>query len=224
MTVKLLGGDKILLEQEYYSVGGGFIEWKGYSRPRRTRPNIRIETISRCSKHTKRDNISIAQLAMANETAISGRSEAEIDAFLDKIIGAMRATVKTGLAAPTAILPGPIKLKTKAGDVYRSAMTETSARKRGIGLVSAAALAGSEENARGHLVITAPDRRLGRGDAGGDLFARHGGREAAQARSFARACWPGRWSAICASTTPRWRRPRAAARPRSESPRRWARR
>ena len=31
MTCKLMAGDKVLLEQEYYSVGGGFIEWKGYT-------------------------------------------------------------------------------------------------------------------------------------------------------------------------------------------------
>src|SRR5215813_3023959 len=30
MICKLLAGDEVLLEQEYYSVGGGFIEWKGY--------------------------------------------------------------------------------------------------------------------------------------------------------------------------------------------------
>ena len=96
------------------------------------------------------------ELAYANELAISGRDKAEIDAFLDKIIGAMQATVKTGLAAPTSTLPGPIKLKTKAGDVYKKAMKEPLPARRGIGIVSAAALAGSEENARGHLVITAP--------------------------------------------------------------------
>jgi L-serine dehydratase len=36
MTCKLMAGDKVLLEQEYYSVGGGFIEWKGYVPPKRT--------------------------------------------------------------------------------------------------------------------------------------------------------------------------------------------
>jgi len=156
MTVKLLGGDKVLLEQEYYSVGGGFIEWKGYQPPKKNPPKYPYQTMKEVLAHTKRDNISLAQLAMANEMAISGRSEAEINAFLDKILGAMRATVKTGLAAPQGVLPGPIKLKTKAGDVYANAMKEPEAARRGIGLVSAAALAGSEENARGHLVITAP--------------------------------------------------------------------
>lgn len=156
MTAKLLAGDKVLLEQEYYSVGGGFIEWKGYQPPKKNPPKYPYSTMKEVLAHTKRDNISLAQLAMANETAISGRSEAEINAFLDKILGAMRATVKTGLEAPTGVLPGPIKLKTKAGDVYRNAMKEPLPARRGIGLVSAAALAGSEENARGHLVITAP--------------------------------------------------------------------
>ena len=35
MTCKLMAGDKVLLEQEYYSVGGGFIEWKGYTPPKK---------------------------------------------------------------------------------------------------------------------------------------------------------------------------------------------
>ena len=156
MTAKLLAGDKVLLEQEYYSVGGGFIEWKGYQPPKKNPPKYPYSTMVEVLAHTKRDNISLAQLAYANELAISGRNEAEINAFLDKIIGAMRATVKTGLNAPQGVLPGPIKLKTKAGDVYKSAMKEPLPARRGIGIVSAAALAGSEENARGHLVITAP--------------------------------------------------------------------
>ena len=157
MRAYLLGaGDKVLLEQEYYSVGGGFIEWKGYEPPAKAAPKYPYSTMAEALAHAERDNISLAQLMMANETTISGRSEAEINAFLDKIIGAMRATVKTGLEAPQGVLPGPIKLKTKAGDVYKNALKEENEARRGIGLVSAAALAGSEENARGHLVITAP--------------------------------------------------------------------
>ena len=64
--------------------------------------------------------------------------------------------VKSGLAAPPSTLPGPIKLKTKAGEVYKRAMDDKYERQRGVGVVSAYALAGSEENARGHLVVTAP--------------------------------------------------------------------
>jgi L-serine dehydratase len=156
MTCKLMAGDQTLLEQEYYSVGGGFIEWKGYQPPRKNPPKYPYSTMKEVIGFCNRDHISVAQLAMANETVISGRSEAEINAFLDKILGAMDATVMTGLAAPTGVLPGPIKLKTKARDIYESARNQPGEARRAIGLVSAYALAGSEENARGHLVITAP--------------------------------------------------------------------
>lgn len=156
MTCRLMAGDKPLLEQEYYSVGGGFIEWKGYTPPKKGQPKYPYARMSEVLAQCQAANLSLAQLAMANEVAVSGKSEAEVNAFLDKILAAMRATVKTGLDAPTTTLPGPIKLKTKAHDVYTNALKQPGPARQAIGLVSAYALAGSEENARGHLVITAP--------------------------------------------------------------------
>jgi L-serine dehydratase len=156
MTCKLLAGETVLLEQEYYSVGGGFIEWKGYEPPKKGAPKYPYSTMKELQEHATKNKLTIAQLAMANEVAVSGRSEAEINAFLDKISTAMVNIVKSGLAAPPGTLPGPIKLKTKAGEVYKRAMDDTYAAQRGVGIVSAYALAGSEENARGHLVVTAP--------------------------------------------------------------------
>src|SRR6185369_5635639 len=156
MTCKLLAGDKVLLEQEYYSVGGGFIEWKGYTPPKKGAPKYPYSTMAELQGHADKNKLSIAQVVMANEVAVSGKSEAEINAFIDKITTAMTNIVKTGLAAPSATLPGPIKLKTKAGDVYKRAMDDEYEKQRGVGIVAAYALAGSEENARGHLVVTAP--------------------------------------------------------------------
>jgi L-serine dehydratase len=156
MTCKLMGGPAVLYELEYYSVGGGFIEWKGYTPPKKGAPKYPYSTMKELQEHAKANNLSIAQVAMANEVAVSGKTEAEINAFIDKITGAMVAIVKSGLAAPTGVLPGPIKLKTKAGEVYKRAMDDEYQAQRGVGVVSAYALAGSEENARGHLVVTAP--------------------------------------------------------------------
>jgi L-serine dehydratase len=156
MTCKLMAGDQVLLEQEYYSVGGGFIEWKGMVPPKKNAPAYPYQTMAEVLAHCSKNNLSLAQLAMANEVAVSGKSEAEINAYLDKILGAMNATVNTGLNAPTSTLPGPIKLKTKASDIYKKAQAQEGEARKAIGLVSAYALAGSEENARGHLVITAP--------------------------------------------------------------------
>ena len=156
MTCKLLAGDKVLLEQEYYSVGGGFIEWKGYTPPKKSAPKYPYATIAELQAHATKNKLTFAQVAMANEVTISGKSEAEVNAFLDKISTAMVNIVKAGLAAPPGVLPGPIKLKTKAGEVYKRAMDDKFERQRGVGVVAAYALAGSEENARGHLVVTAP--------------------------------------------------------------------
>ena len=156
MTCKLMAGDTVLLEQEYYSVGGGFIEWKGYQPPKKGQPKYPYATMKELQAHAEKNKLSIAQVVMANEVAVSGKSEAEINAFIDKITTAMVNIVKSGLAAPPSTLPGPIKLKTKAGDVYKRAMDDKYEKQRGVGVVSAYALAGSEENARGHLVVTAP--------------------------------------------------------------------
>jgi L-serine dehydratase len=156
MTCKLMGGDAVLYELEYYSVGGGFIEWKGYQPPKKGQPKYPYSTMKELQGHAANNKLSIAQVVMANEIAVSGKSEAEINTFIDKIENAMVNIVKSGLNAPQSTLPGPIKLKTKAGDVYKRAMDDKYEKQRGVGVVAAYALAGSEENARGHLVVTAP--------------------------------------------------------------------
>jgi L-serine dehydratase len=156
MTCKLIAGDKTLYEQEYYSVGGGFIEWKGYEPPKKGAPKYPYGTMKELRAHAEKNNLSISDVVMANEIAVSGKSEEQINAFLDKIAGAMLATVKTGLSYKDDVLPGPIRLHSKAATVWERAMDETYEADRAIGLVAAFALAASEENARGHLVITAP--------------------------------------------------------------------
>jgi len=157
MTAKLLAGNEVLLEQEYYSVGGGFIEWKGYTPPKKNAPKYPFGTMKELRAHAEKNNLSIAQVILANEMSIAGRSQDEVYAFVDKIIGAMVATVKSGLkVSEDDVLPGPIKLHSKAATVYKRAMDDKYQADRGIGVISAYALAASEENGRGHLVITAP--------------------------------------------------------------------
>jgi L-serine dehydratase len=157
MTVKLLAGNEVLLEQEYYSVGGGFIEWKGYTPPKKNPPKYPFATMKELRAHADKNKISIAKVMLANEMSIAGRTEEEVNAFLDKIINAMVATVKSGLSMPEDdVLPGPIKLHSKAASVYKRAMDDKFEADRGIAALSAFALAASEENGRGHLVITAP--------------------------------------------------------------------
>ena len=192
MTCKLMAGDTVLLEQEYYSVGGGFIEWKGYKPPKKGEPKYPYSTMKELQAHADKNKLSIAQVVMANEVAVSGKSEAEINAFLDKISTAMVNIVKSGLAAPPGVLPGPIKLKTKAGEVYKRAMDDKYEAQRGVG-VRRRLCAGrlGRERARPPRRHGA-DGRIGRRHAGDRL--RRSARAAASCRRrrSARACWPAR--------------------------------
>src|SRR5215468_9839123 len=157
ITCKLMGGDKPVYELEYYSPGGGFYEWKGYTPPKKGQPKYPYETMKELRQHAEKNNLSIAQAIMANELAVSGKTEEQINAFLDKIAGAMVATVKAGLAvSEDNVLPGPIKLHSKAATVFKRAQDDQYDTDKAVALLSACALAASEENARGHLVITAP--------------------------------------------------------------------
>ena len=73
MTAKLMAGDTVLFEQEYYSVGGGFIEWKGYS-PQEEPAEVPVHERWRSCGSTRDSNkLSIAQVMLANEMSISGQ-------------------------------------------------------------------------------------------------------------------------------------------------------
>jgi len=157
MRCMLMAGNTALLEQEYYSVGGGFIEWKGYKPPKKNPPKYPFASMKELRQHAEQNNLSIPEVILANEMSIPGRSKEEVYAFIDKITGAMVAIVKSGLNAPEdSLLPGPIKLHSKAATVYKRAQDDQFQSDRGIGMLAAYALAGSEENGRGHLVVTAP--------------------------------------------------------------------
>ena len=156
MRAMLMSGNKVLLEQEYYSVGGGFIEWKGYTLPKKNTPKYPFATMKELRQHAEKNNLTIPQVMLANEMSIPGRSEEEVYAFIDKITGAMVAIVRSGLSIENDVLPGPIKLHSKAAEVYKRAQDDAFQSDRGIGTLAAYALSGSEENGRGHLVVTAP--------------------------------------------------------------------
>ena len=73
MTAKLMAGDNVLLEQEYYSVGGGFIEWKGYTPPKKNPPKYPFATMKELRQHAEQNKLTIAQVILANEMSISGQ-------------------------------------------------------------------------------------------------------------------------------------------------------
>jgi len=156
MTAKLLTGNETLYELEYYSVGGGFIEWKGYKAPDKGQPKYPFEHARELKKYLIDDKIPLPQLLLANELSISGKSEKDIWEFLDQVTEVMVRGVDTGLTVES-VLPGPIKLHSKAAAMQRNLKTTTKGDAgRAITQVASYGYAMGEENARGHIIVTAP--------------------------------------------------------------------
>jgi L-serine dehydratase len=46
LIIRLLGEDEVVFEREYYSVGGGFLQWKGWKEPKRGTPVYKYENMA----------------------------------------------------------------------------------------------------------------------------------------------------------------------------------
>jgi len=156
LIAKLLAGNETILEHEYYSVGGGFIEWKGYKPPDKGQPKYPFSWAKDLKKFLQDDKIPLATVLLENEMAISGKSEKQIWEFLDQVAVVMARGGETGLSVDS-ILPGPIKLHSKAAAIYRN-LKNSNKGPAGLAIsrVAAYAFAMGEENARGHVIVTAP--------------------------------------------------------------------
>jgi L-serine dehydratase len=156
MTCVLLAGNETLFELEYYSVGGGFIEWKGYVAPEKGQPKYPFAYANELQKFLIDDHIPLGKILLENEIAISGRSEKEISEFLDQVTEVMLRGVDTGLTVES-VLPGPIKLHSKAMAMQQMLKLSTKGvAGKAITRVASYGFAMGEENARGHIIVTAP--------------------------------------------------------------------
>jgi L-serine dehydratase len=156
MTAKLLSGEETLFEREYYSVGGGFIEWKGYKAPLKGEPKYPYGYARELKKITIDHQIPLAKLLLENEMSVSGKSEDEITKFLDQVTAVMICGVENGLAV-NDILPGPIGLHSKAADLMQNLKGSLKGDAgKAITQLAAYGFAMAEENARGHIIVTAP--------------------------------------------------------------------
>ena len=156
MQMKLYASDgQVLLEREYYSVGGGFIEWKGHQPEAKPLPPYPYTTFKELKSYVNEEH-SLFDILLANEMALTGKSEREVMEFTAKVVQVMQRSAMSGMHK-TGKLPGPLGLQSKARrllDRFKSRL-EFSAE-MAITAVAAVAIAVSEENARGHIICTAP--------------------------------------------------------------------
>jgi L-serine dehydratase len=151
-------GGKKLREEEYYSIGGGFIVSGGETQAReatqRPRPpypfNSGAELLSLC----RENGLELFELVLANERTWA--SEEQVRAGVLHLWRVMQGCVERGFHQ-TGVLPGPLKVRRRAPKLYR-VLTESGASRPldAMDWVNAFALAVNEENAAGGRVVTAP--------------------------------------------------------------------
>jgi L-serine dehydratase len=154
----LAAGGTVLREEEYYSIGGGFIvcgdEQEAAEAHSHAAPPYPFssgdELLALCHAH----GLEMYELMLANERTWA--SEAEVRAKLLHIWKVMQACVERGFHQ-SGLLPGVLKVRRRAPRMYRM-LTESGAAKPldVMDWVNAYALAVNEENAAGGRVVTAP--------------------------------------------------------------------
>ncbi|WP_319762050.1 L-serine ammonia-lyase [Maridesulfovibrio sp.] len=154
LLLRLRKGEEILFEQEYYSIGGGFIKCKGQQEEIPRVPPHQYSNMVELKAILTDEGLRMHQVIVENEQALKGISETEVYDKLDTILDTMKQAVMNGLAAE-GTLPGPIGLHRKAKRLFENSSQPNAADKFLLRL-NAYGFAASEENAAGRIVVTAP--------------------------------------------------------------------
>lgn len=151
---------KTLLTETYFSIGGGFITT--LAEISRLVAPIKMEATQSCGfpfdcadqmmKMSADSGLSVAAMKRSNEQ--ERISEKTLNDGLDAIWDAMRTCLENGLAAEGR-LPGGLNIKRRAQVLYRQ-LQENPQKANLNDWLCAYAMAVNEENAAGHLVVTAP--------------------------------------------------------------------
>jgi L-serine dehydratase len=157
-------GDAVLLQKDYYSVGGGFVIAADEAMPGKATlvPDTTVlplafrageELLRRCHE----SGLPISGVMRVNER--HWRDDATLDAELMKIWNTMQECVRRG-CSEEGVLPGGYKVRRRAPGLYRQLTSDPEAALRDqlvvLDWVNLYALAVNEENAAGGRVVTAP--------------------------------------------------------------------
>jgi len=148
----------LLREEDYYSIGGGFIVRGEETEAREARSHAPPpypfasgeELLARCREH----GLEMFELMLANERTWA--TEAEVRERLLGIWRVMQGCVERGFRQ-SGLLPGVLKVRRRAPRLYRQLTEAGTAKPLDVmDWVNAYALAVNEENAAGGRVVTAP--------------------------------------------------------------------
>lgn len=170
MTCRALDASgRILGEQIYYSIGGGFVVTaEELARSEEAKASPSPEAFASNHPHPfasagemlrmgRERGLGIAEMKLENE--IVHRSRSDVDAGLDLIWSTMSNCIERGLEGEGA-LPGQLAVKRRAGTIYRQLRDERRHNGNQPHLANdwlcCYAMAVNEENAAGGQIVTAP--------------------------------------------------------------------
>lgn len=152
--------EKVLLGETYFSIGGGFIntlaEINQLNAPLKMESAksfpFPFDSARSMLQMVQQSNLSIADMKRANE--LTKMSANELDQGLDRIWHAMQRCIENGLTTEGQ-LPGGLKVSRRAKVIFNQLQKDPGKATLNDWLC-AYAMAVNEENAAGHMVVTAP--------------------------------------------------------------------
>jgi L-serine dehydratase len=167
MTFHLLGSDGSVLDSfVFYSIGGGFVASEAELRKTTNEPVNELArqevpfpfaSAKQMLEMGQDHGLSIAEMKLQNECA--DKTKEEVEAGIDKLWSAMDACINRGITQ-SGILPGGLKVKRRAADIYQKLLKEGRSNPpfehNVVDWLGVYAMAVNEENAAGGRVVTAP--------------------------------------------------------------------
>lgn len=160
MRLEAWAGGECLFDEDYYSVGGGFIVTGDALNARQEEPAANVPYPYRhaadLQQHCENENLRLSTLMLRNECAL--RTEKEIRAYAAEIWQVMRNCIEAGLNTE-GVLPGRLRIPRRAPQL--KALLAGDGKLSGdpmrvLDWVNMIAFAVNEENAAGGRVVTAP--------------------------------------------------------------------
>lgn len=152
--------EQILKSETYFSIGGGFIstlaELGQLEAPLKMEPSTTctfpFDSAGSMLEMAEANSCSIAKMKRVNECNYT--SEESLDKGIDEIWQSMRTCIEKGLATE-GCLPGGLNIARRAKHLYQQLKDDPNQSTVNDWLC-AYAMAVNEENAAGHMVVTAP--------------------------------------------------------------------
>ena len=167
MTFHLLGAEGGIIDTfVYYSIGGGFVVSEAELRKTTNEPVNELATqnvpypfatAKQMLEMGAEAELSIAEMKLCNECC--RKTQEVVEAGIDRLWAAMDACINRGISQ-SGILPGGLKVKRRAAEIYQKLIREGRSNPlfehTVLDWLGVYAMAVNEENAAGGRVVTAP--------------------------------------------------------------------